>query len=159
MVFGIRFIHHSIIARRWFEIVDSGDPYHLKAGTEVRKVHSVREAANYASKRYMGKECGCFGQNVGRFLGVIGRKKLPVSPFEEVEIEEDSMNRIRRVFRKRMRKLGYKRGCSDSGAFTIFTNSIETWLTICEWAVDVGPWVQMQRGIPFEDKNTTGRRI
>lgn len=48
-------IEHKLIARRWFEIVGSGDEKHLKAGTRIERLRSssggARYACTYASKQ------------------------------------------------------------------------------------------------------------
>lgn len=65
------------ISQMWFEVVGSGDPKHLKAGTQVDSMSSRRHAFFYASK-YAAKhedeeklpsaECGL----PGRFWGTFG---------------------------------------------------------------------------------------
>lgn len=60
------------VSKRWFEIVESGDDRHLKAGTKTEKLRSPdaagRYAAKYASKPYQ-KAVPPNYRDVGRFWG------------------------------------------------------------------------------------------
>lgn len=60
------------VAQRWYEIVDSGDEKHLKAGTRVEALRSHRGGAHYATKYAMKrvqKTPPKQYSNVGRFWG------------------------------------------------------------------------------------------
>lgn len=66
------YVHYEDVARAWYQIVGSGDPNHLAAGTKVAKVRSKGGVASYMAK-YVKKQ----GQkdvpdgytDVGRFWG------------------------------------------------------------------------------------------
>ena len=55
LLFGVDFIHHSILAQWWYEVVGSGDERHLQAGIRIEAVRSREGVMHYASKLYMGK--------------------------------------------------------------------------------------------------------
>lgn len=63
------------LSQAWYEIVSSGDPKHLKAGTGTEKVRSADEAITYMlgymGKRYQ-KDVPEEYRNVGRFWGYWG---------------------------------------------------------------------------------------
>jgi hypothetical protein len=70
------------LSRAWFEVVDSGDERHLRAGTNCEPIEAWGKVAAYASK-YLGKECR-FHQpagepmEVGRYWGVWHRELFPI---------------------------------------------------------------------------------
>lgn len=75
------------VSKRWYEIVDSGDEKHLKAGTRTEKLRvpdaAGRYAAKYASKPYQKKVPKDY-QNVGRWWG--HSKDVKPEPLAELEI-------------------------------------------------------------------------
>jgi hypothetical protein len=77
LVFGADFIPHRWLARAWYDVVQSGDPNHLKAGTEVRRVKSFRQVCYYAAK-YISKVQDAPSRADGRMWGIYGREFLPV---------------------------------------------------------------------------------
>ena len=92
---------HKSVARRWYEIVDSGDEKHLRAGTRIEALRNSEGAASYASKyatKCEQKEVPVDYQNVGRFWGLWGIKNL----FSENSDSwsQDSVHRVARVCRK-----------------------------------------------------------
>lgn len=72
LVFGLGFIPAQWIAHAWFEIVGSGDGYHLQAGTEIRKVRNYRQAVFYISKYVTKVEENLMGEDWGRLWGQLG---------------------------------------------------------------------------------------
>lgn len=88
------------VSKSWFEVVGSGDPDHLAAGTRVERVRSWRGMNAYAAK-YMGKlERLDPGQpSPGRFWGVWYKDELPIS-FVETSITVEDAYRIRRHMAK-----------------------------------------------------------
>jgi len=149
MCFNVDFIPAELVARRWYEIVGSGDLFHLKAGTETRRVRSKQGVMYYASKRYMGKECKGFGYAVGRYWGVIARKKMPVSAVMEFDLSVSAEIRFRRLVRKYLEHKGYSRCIGKFGKFTLFTNAMLDWAKAADWASEITAWLNLQRGIPF----------
>lgn len=99
LIYGQQFIPHAWIALQWYETVASGDAQHLLAGTQVRKVHSYRHAAYYASK-YIAKvqQSGEGGLYVGRYWGVLGRRSIPCH-LAERRLDKGSFVRLARVLR------------------------------------------------------------
>lgn len=71
----------------WFEVVNSGDEKHLKAGTRVELLRSWKGAFAYASK-YLAKRDTENITGVGRFWGVIARAMLPWAEEVNVELSE-----------------------------------------------------------------------
>lgn len=65
-------------AQRWYEICNSGDELHRKAGTRVESLRSGREgtisyASKYANKQYQKNIPSCV-KNAGRFWGIYGNR-------------------------------------------------------------------------------------
>ncbi len=118
LVWGIAFLHHQRLARRWFEIVGSNDPRHLAAGTRVEAVRSRNGVMRYASKLYMGKdfEMPPGWEHVGRFWGIIGRADLPLSACETFVEPLPVMIRFRRIVRRFLRAKGFTRRGRGCGA-------------------------------------------
>lgn len=62
------------VSKAWFEVVGSGEHNHLKAGTNVQRVRTIKGATHYAAK-YCGKVCDFINEEtgevreVGRFWG------------------------------------------------------------------------------------------
>lgn len=77
-VFGVGFIERGWLSAAWYEVVGSGDPKHLQAGTQVERVKNWRGVMAYAAK-YIGKEVAAvdWPEYVGRWWGVAGRANLP----------------------------------------------------------------------------------
>jgi hypothetical protein len=149
MAFDIPFLPAQEVGQRWFEIVGSGDPAHRSAGTETRRVNSINGVMRYASKNYMGKECGAFGINVGRFWGVIGRKFLPMSKIEELQISHAPVVRLKRLVRRWWKKRGYKRPPPSFGKLTLFTENQFDWCRAIGWASNIETIDNLPKGTPF----------
>ncbi len=122
LIFGVRFIPWQWVAKAWFEVVGSGDPGHLAAGTEVRAVRSWHGVMHYVGK-YLAKSdkqdlpAGC-----GRAWGIVGRDNLPVlwlrgeiTMAEFVEIKR----LIRRLTEARSRGLRYRYRSRHAGTWLI----------------------------------------
>lgn len=75
------------VSKRWYEIVSSNDPKHLKAGTRVEAIRhpeaAGRYASKYASKPYQKKIPNGY-TNVGRWWGK--SKDVTPEPLQEIEI-------------------------------------------------------------------------
>jgi hypothetical protein len=77
LVVGVSFVPMDWIASSWYEVVRSGDPRHLVAGTEVHRVRRKRHALAYISK-YLGKvDQTCGADYPGRYWGIVGRAHEP----------------------------------------------------------------------------------
>ena len=95
------------LGRAWWEVVGSGDPDHLKAGTRVEAVRSVRGVLNYTAK-YICKSESANLPGWGRYWGVVNRKPaegngggLPAlqGKIEVVELDPDAAKIVLRYFR------------------------------------------------------------
>jgi hypothetical protein len=77
LVVGVAFVPHEWIAASWYEVVGSGDPAHLAAGTEIHRVRAKRQALAYITK-YLGKvDQTCGATYPGRYWGIVGRAHEP----------------------------------------------------------------------------------
>jgi hypothetical protein len=80
VVVGANFIAKDWLSRSWYEVVDSRDPKHLAAGTQVAQVRSHRGVLSYAAK-YVAKQQELpddWQDGVGRWWGVCNRTGLGV---------------------------------------------------------------------------------
>lgn len=82
----------------WFQVVGSGDERHLRAGTQVARLHSWRGVMAYASK-YLGKVDGDPGQNVGRHWGAFARPNLPWAQMSITELTDRQAKSLIRYLR------------------------------------------------------------
>lgn len=105
LLFGVPFVAADWVARAWWEVVGSGDPDHLQAGTEVRRCRSWRQAGAYVSK-YLAKAGECPVDFPGRFWGIRGRQFLPVE-FVDVVLDLPQFYRLRRVLSRWVKSRGY----------------------------------------------------
>ena len=118
-----------------YEVAD-----HVTAGAQVKAIRSRNGVMRYCSKNYMGKECALpeGWENVGRFWGVVGRKKPSRSQVLEVEISQDAFFKVRRFARRWFASKGMRRRCS--GALTLYTSAHWQWVRVLELA-DTGTTV------------------
>lgn len=90
----------TFVSEAWYESCGRICPEHLRAGTNVQRVRSWRQASSYAAK-YLGKletlAPGC--PSPGRFWGVWRRNLLPIY-FENTRVTLPDFFRLRRVFRR-----------------------------------------------------------
>jgi hypothetical protein len=81
LVVGVPYIAKDWLSRSWYEVVGSGDPRHLAAGTNVQLAHSHRGVLSYAAK-YCAKAEQLppdWQGGVGRWWGVYRRKVFDVA--------------------------------------------------------------------------------
>jgi hypothetical protein len=133
IIWGIGFMPHIELARKWYAIVGSGQEDHLQAGIQVKKALTKNGVMCYAGKNYMGKDCQAFAGMVGRFWGILGRKNFDVSPSEEIELKVDATKLLRRVARKYLLKKGIRVGSART--LNLFTCKFKMWIRAGEWAV------------------------
>jgi len=122
LMFNVPHLPHEVLARRWWEVVGSGDVDHLAAGTSVEGCRSWHGAAYYVSK-YLGKESALevlslatpqLWQHPGRWWGVRNRKNVPVE-LEVYEVDPNSsFYRVRRIMRGVARSKGYRMPSANS---------------------------------------------
>jgi len=79
LLFHVKWVDRRLLSRTWYEVVNSRDERHLKAGTRIEFIRSWRGVMHYASK-YVGKVVALpAGADPGRFWGVSGRGYLPIT--------------------------------------------------------------------------------
>lgn len=76
IVMGVPFLAREWLSRCWYQICDSGDIRHLRAGTQVQRSRSPREALAYVAKYVAKVTEGSPYAEPGRFWGVVGRGRL-----------------------------------------------------------------------------------
>jgi hypothetical protein len=103
---------HGWVSRAWYEIVGSGDPRHLAAGTGIDWAEGLRMVDPVRVSRYFSGHAAPGGQNrkeyqnmapeawrdsgdVGRFWGYWGLKPVKVS----VSLDEHQLVEVRRLLR------------------------------------------------------------
>ena len=162
LLFGVEFIHHSILSRWWYEIVGSGDERHLRAGISIEAVRSREGVMSYASKLYMGKEIAAF-EGVGKFWGVFNRIKLPVSRTVKAEISAGELvffQRIARRYIQAKRKESFLakrrqwkpvkwRPYRCNRPARIFCSDPKQWVRVLEWAYQKLAERQLAARYPF----------
>lgn len=122
------------VARWWWEVVGSGDPAHLKAGTKVEALRSYRGTLSYCGKAYMGKESATPpGQNWGRLWGVRRRERLPWAK----PVEDTFPARVGVHYARLMRHYHHANGRNikvRSRVAWILTEHQARWMDALEWA-------------------------
>ncbi len=80
LMIGAPYLGREWLSRTWYEVVGSGDPKHLAAGTNVQLAHSHRGVLAYAAK-YTAKAQllpATWQGGVGRWWGVFNRAGLGI---------------------------------------------------------------------------------
>ena len=106
-------VDYKWLARRWYEIVGSGDPKHLKAGTHVDKIKNVGKIINYMVT-YMANDKETVVpegfEDVGRFWGV-KRGIVECEEFKKIApygVASRKLRLFRRWAKAEYRSMGYK---------------------------------------------------
>lgn len=119
LVFNVgwnKFALRQWVRNAWYEVVDSGDERHLKAGTQVDIIHNRRHAFAYAAKyaakvhddlipRYLDQETGEL-VGPGRYWGTFG--DVDISMAMEITISDDDLVNLRRLVAKLLKSRGSK---------------------------------------------------
>ena len=109
LVFGVPYGQlRAFVPGAWFEVVGTGDEKHLKAGTQVSRIHSRKGIMRYASKTLanlpgeLGKDVQTQAQNVGRWWGVVVRDNFQrfVAELKELVLSDVESVRLLRAFRR-----------------------------------------------------------
>jgi hypothetical protein len=98
------------VSMAWYHIVDGGDINHFSAGARVERVRTWGGVVSYASK-YMSKADAQFLGDVpyGRNWGIFNRAAIPWAKMIELELDEETGVRLRRVARRYLEhKVGRK---------------------------------------------------
>ena len=121
-------------AVNWYEIVGSGEPRHLAAGTRVEAVRSVRGVMAYVSK-YLAKvedDPATEYESIGRCWGIMGRENLPWAEIVRMDLSPEQGVRLRRAasrYLKSMRKKKPRHKNRASGMWWL-SSSPATWLKL-----------------------------
>ena len=125
LILCVPLIDKEWVSAEWYDVVGSGDEKHLAAGTNVERVRSWNGVNHYASK-YLGKvpEGVNWPENVGRWWGVIGRKKLK----EFIRIHRQGLAHaqfkiMKRAMVKMLAKKGVKVRPSDTIGLSAFVDA------------------------------------
>lgn len=152
IIWGVPFMPHEWLAQTWYQVVGSGDPRHLQAGTQVERARSVNGVMNYAGKKYLGKEIHGLPRgwkNPGRFWGCYGRKNLPRSRAVKMTLSKKGFVRLRRMIRRMIKAKGIEWKGNSKGRIRVFTQKHLHWLRACEWA-ETGSCDSIDHGLPIE---------
>jgi hypothetical protein len=98
IVTGVPFLARGWLSRVWYQTVGSGDPRHLRAGTQVNRCKSARKACAYAAKYVAKVSDDVPAFHVGRFWGVVGRSRLRQSCLQW-PLERRGATRLSRLIR------------------------------------------------------------
>lgn len=99
LLFGVPFLSRYWLSKCWFDVVQSNDERHLKAGTRVEFIKSWRGVMWYAGKYVAKVDVGEGQEGCGRFWGVMARELLPIEIIEVV-LTFGAFFRGRRVARR-----------------------------------------------------------
>lgn len=76
------------LSKAWYEVVDSGQPDHLAAGTSVEVMRSWRGVMSYSAKYIAKEDKSALPEGVGRLWGVINAAGIPWADMERVSITD-----------------------------------------------------------------------
>jgi hypothetical protein len=88
------------VARRWFEIVGSGDDRHLRAGTQCDAARGVAGAMSYLAKYVSKADQSLPGNFSGRYWGRFNAEALPVAPVEDHSVSSRATSMVFRWMRR-----------------------------------------------------------
>lgn len=138
LVLGVPFIPHEWVARAWYRVVGSGLEKHLQAGTEVRRVHTYRQACSYLEK-YMGKVSNDAPEGVGtgRLWGVSGPLERYAAPVLLVELSARQGFALARVLDGLRRSWARQKAKADGKAIARSRRRKTSYLQgRCRWYTD-----------------------
>jgi hypothetical protein len=89
------------VSMAWYHVVGGGDINHFSAGARVERVRTWGGVVSYAAK-YMSKADAEFLGDVpyGRNWGIFNRAAMPWAKMIELELDEETGVRLRRVARR-----------------------------------------------------------
>lgn len=111
LVFGLPLVNPDSLHNVWADVVKSKDKYHVKYGTDVKRLNSWREVAGYCAKYCAKVDDGPQTEEPGRFWGIACRANRPAT-LQTVEVTDGEFYAIRRLCR---RILGASRGYHAPG--------------------------------------------
>ena len=102
------------VSLSWYHVVGSGDGKHFLAGVQVSPVRSLAGCGFY-SAHYMAKTVdglNLYNTPLGRQWGIHNRSRLPWAKIIELDLDEETGVRLRRIARRYLeRKTGRRRRC------------------------------------------------
>jgi hypothetical protein len=93
----VRLLHW--VSLTWAEVVKSGDPRHVRAGTRVEQIRSREGVMFYASKYVAKLDTEAIG-NAGRFWGMHNLKAIPWAEVVKIPMDQKQVVRVMRVARR-----------------------------------------------------------
>ena len=107
------YIHKSNLSKEWYNIVNSNDERHLRAGTQIQSIKSEKHLYSYLSnyiKKLHQKSVPSGFLNVGRFWGA-SRNLLAFKLYQKISHYYDlsrSIRLLRRWYKAHLRKFNIK---------------------------------------------------
>jgi hypothetical protein len=90
------------LAENWFEVVGSGDPKHLHAGTSAEFLRSQFAMMRYCGGYVSKDDQTLTGRTVGRYWGIVGRSNIPFGAAELTSLTLAEAILVRRTMRRSM---------------------------------------------------------
>ena len=114
----------------WYNVVDSHDMDHARAGTQSSTVRSWGGVWCYSSKMYMCKDSDPSRSPYGRHWGIFNRGAIPWAKMIELDLTGAEGYRLRRVMRRylersRGRSYTVRNGCG----MTLYCRDAGLWLS------------------------------
>lgn len=97
------------LAQNWFEVVDSGDEKHLRAGTSAEWLRSQFGILRYVSGYQCQTDQTLPGQKVGRYWGIVARCNVPYAKAETVALTDKESLLVWRIARRFMKSVNRER--------------------------------------------------
>jgi hypothetical protein len=115
ILFGVPYVAPGALAVDWYECVGSGDTRHLSAGTSIEACREWGQVTAYAAK-YLAKIDGEWPDRpAGRYWGVYGRARIPVSLLVQA-LDGKTFAAVRRSMWLYAKVVGYRPGRKHHGA-------------------------------------------
>lgn len=105
LVWGCTFEELFLFAHQaWYDVVNSGDVRHLRAGVRVEVLRDVRGTRGYVSKyaAKLDEYEDLFPDGCGRLWGVVNRAAIPWSDAVVVKLNHAEANKLLRLMRRYM---------------------------------------------------------
>jgi len=88
-------------ALAWYHVVASGNLDHLTAGVRCERVKTWRGVMSYCAKYMAKRDCDFLSDvQFGRSWGIFNRKSVPWAKMVELELDQETGVRLRRVARR-----------------------------------------------------------
>lgn len=130
LVYGVSAVDlRKWTSEAWYQVCDSGDEKHLKAGTSVERLKSWNGVISYVSK-YIAKLDKFPDDWTGRVWGIVGRNNMPWAAIVTIALDGQTAIRLVRLGRK-FCKMGGK----------TLVNGL-TWLMNTERILDYLEWAE-----------------